>query len=55
MYLNDRVRTQEESAGGDDGDFEKEEDERNKLYRITEKLEVCKNDVARSVSLTPAL
>lgn len=38
--LGGRGDVKEEAAGGDDGDFEKEEDERNKLYRINEKLEV---------------
>ena len=31
---------QDEASAGDDGDFEKEEDERNKIYKINEKHEV---------------
>lgn len=54
--LGGRGDVKEEAAGGDDGDFEKEEDERNKLYRINEKLEVrmrclakCLADARRTV------
>jgi gelsolin len=38
--LGGRGDIRDEAAGGDDGEFEKDEDEHNKLYRVTDTMEL---------------